>query len=60
MEHPPVEDDEPVRLHVDSVEQFPIVIAIVDIGILFRGKFLTKEDSVDEFSVAILCSDSSI
>jgi hypothetical protein len=57
MEHPPVEDDEPVRLHVNSVEQFLIVIAIVDIGILFRGKFWAEEDPIDEFSIAILGSD---
>ncbi len=57
MKHALIEDDEPVRFHINPVEQLSIFIPIVDVGILSHGKFLAEEDPVDEFRIASLRSD---
>jgi len=57
MEHALIEDDEPVRFHINQVEHLSIFIPIVDVEIIFHGKFSVEEDLVDEFRAAVLRSD---
>ena len=35
MGHAAVEDHQPIWFHLDKVEQFPIIVPIIDIGISF-------------------------
>ncbi len=52
MKHALIEDDEPVRFHF-APNRAALSIPIVDVGILFYGKFWVEEDLVDEFRIAV-------